>query len=164
MNSTTQSVLRAASLSSVTSSRICGPQPNATLWFSAKTRSVFSHLLPWKISACSNKETAKTPSVNHTFLSMNKLSSLLPLQAVPSPSPAPCDISTRLSMVYDEAPITGTTSFVLHSLLWDLHNTSTIRVSSTAPLSQGVHGSTWACIWMISYISPHALNPSSGSR
>jgi hypothetical protein len=38
-------------------------------------------------------------------------------QAVSSSSPAPCGISTRLSTVYDEVPITGTTSFALHTLL-----------------------------------------------
>jgi hypothetical protein len=121
------------------------------------------NLLPSKISAYSNKVTAKTPSANHTFLSM-KSSSLPPLQVVSSPSLAPCDISTRLSTVYDEAPVTGTKSFALHSLLWDLHNASTIRVYSTALPSQGVYGSTWACMLTISYISQCALNPSSGSK
>ena len=165
MSFSTQSALRAASSSSVTSSRACGPQPNATFRFSAKTHSVFSRgLLPLKTSAYSNKETAKTPSANHsTFLSM-KSSSLLPLQAVPSPSLAPRGVATRLSMVYDKAPVTGTKSFVIHSLLRDLHNASTIRVYSTALPSPGVHGSTWACMLTISYISQHALNPSSGSR
>ena len=46
-----------------------------------------------------------TSIIVDTFLPM-KSSSLLPLQAVPSPSPAPCGVSTRLSTVYDEAPVT----------------------------------------------------------
>ena len=50
-----------------------------------------------------------------------------------------------------QALITGMKSFELHFLLWDLHNASMIRVYSTALPSQGVHGSTWACMSTISY-------------
>jgi hypothetical protein len=84
MSFTIQSAIRAASLSSITSTRAYGPLPNATLRFSAKTCYLFSRLLLWKIMMYSNKVTAKTPSANHTFLSM-KSSSL--------PPPAGCPIS-----------------------------------------------------------------------